>query len=963
MSGTLKYGMHIRLQAKSPQPSPTNHASQKPLSVGLYAKHNLVCLGSPTQPDGLVFKVVATGQTSSDVVKYGENVILVDISSGKVLNYLKTGTWGNGYISLAEKREAGELHTVFQCSGKAMGTPILLEDVNSSFRVTVSVVSAKDNKVSPTPLTVTKKASSNVIGGYTMRDGSGYALQFSIVYVPDDVAAKIAENAVIATTPGSPTPMGSPSARNRLNEDSRASGMSPASSIFPASPSLHNSPSASNHTAATRASTAGGETTPRSSFSVSNSQSQTHEPLRYGDRVKLFASTPYHAQVGLPGGYVGIYKKHGLAAIGPVISSADEPRFDECEFTILPTERKSGSGVTAETGELVRYSAAIRLQDQFGQVWNNKFTGTWGEGFFAVIPAKPASQREGSGEVELSFQPPSYNLMGFPVHADDSLISLDVEHSYRNNAKFNTRVKTYKKNSSQLRGGYLVCLPSHSASKPVTFRVELIASGTSSPADATAAAEKAAAVAAAAAETASPKKKKSKSKKANGKSPKMEEREKLIASHATKIKNFLRQSEEYSAKINTAIVQRRASGRSSDRAVILLNVLGATCMALAGSQFAQAINTIGQVKAAMYLLIALVALGISFSGVLRPSVNVASAMLIPPSLPSPLVLEELSEEPENVHTEEDGDEADESDFEGDLTVVEVEENASVGTNAGSNAESGDMVEVETGAGYGLGASAGYKDWNEVELPERFIRAEKGNIASARARFVKSMRWFDDNRLWTILDRPHPLYRFIKQNTHHFFAGRGKNGNCIYYERPKSVKIHDLEAAGVGYDDLLYHFVYITEYLYQVMDTDPNAKCFSVVDCTGVGLSDLTGSVADYMKKIAYITGTHYPERSFAIFCLNAPFSFRLLWNVVKGFVDPVTQKKTHIMGSKSDYLPRLRTLVDDDQIPAEYGGGLHFTPTIPDTVSFPPECIQPQFNNITYRTVSPDEEVRCVCFL
>merc|ERR1711971_947900 len=55
-----------------------------------------------------------------------------------------------------------------------------------------------------------------------------------------------------------------------------------------------------------------------------------------------------------------------------------------------------------------------------------------------------------------------------------------------------------------------------------------------------------------------------------------------------------------------------------------------------------------------------------------------------------------------------------------------------------------------------------------------------------------------------------------------------------------------------------------------------------------------------------------------MFIVNAPWPFRFSWNIISKFIDPVTVKKIHILGS--DYLKTMKEYIDLDKIPKEYGG-------------------------------------------
>jgi hypothetical protein len=63
---------------------------------------------------------------------------------------------------------------------------------------------------------------------------------------------------------------------------------------------------------------------------------------------------------------------------------------------------------------------------------------------------------------------------------------------------------------------------------------------------------------------------------------------------------------------------------------------------------------------------------------------------------------------------------------------------------------------------------------------------------------------------------------------------------------------------------------------------------------GVGLSHLTGDVKRLMGLVTKYDQDNYPEMLGHICIINAPGVFRMLWNVVKGMIDPRTQSKIEV---------------------------------------------------------------------
>jgi hypothetical protein len=97
-------------------------------------------------------------------------------------------------------------------------------------------------------------------------------------------------------------------------------------------------------------------------------------------------------------------------------------------------------------------------------------------------------------------------------------------------------------------------------------------------------------------------------------------------------------------------------------------------------------------------------------------------------------------------------------------------------------------------------------------------------------------------------------------------------------------------------------------------------CCTIMDLKGVGLSKVS-SVYSYVKEASAISQNYYPERLGKLYIINAPWGFSSVFSVVKGFLDPVTVQKIHVLGS--GYLPELLKQVDKENLPEIIGGTCH----------------------------------------
>lgn len=94
-------------------------------------------------------------------------------------------------------------------------------------------------------------------------------------------------------------------------------------------------------------------------------------------------------------------------------------------------------------------------------------------------------------------------------------------------------------------------------------------------------------------------------------------------------------------------------------------------------------------------------------------------------------------------------------------------------------------------------------------------------------------------------------------------------------------------------------------------------CCSVMDLKGVGLGKV-GSVYGYVKQASAISQNYYPERLGKLYLINAPWGFSSVFGIIKGFLDPVTVQKIHVLGS--GYHAELEKQVAKENLPKIFGG-------------------------------------------
>jgi hypothetical protein len=131
----------------------------------------------------------------------------------------------------------------------------------------------------------------------------------------------------------------------------------------------------------------------------------------------------------------------------------------------------------------------------------------------------------------------------------------------------------------------------------------------------------------------------------------------------------------------------------------------------------------------------------------------------------------------------------------------------------------------------------------------------------------------------------------------------------------------LKSSGASVDELVKHYIYMTEYCWKVLMPHENQKTITVFDVDNLGMRDLKGDVMAFIKRTTKIIQLHYPERSQVILVINAPAWFSFVFKLIKPMLTPQTIAKVKIF-SKAETLIGMQEFIEIAQIPAMYGGML-----------------------------------------
>lgn len=221
-------------------------------------------------------------------------------------------------------------------------------------------------------------------------------------------------------------------------------------------------------------------------------------------------------------------------------------------------------------------------------------------------------------------------------------------------------------------------------------------------------------------------------------------------------------------------------------------------------------------------------------------------------------------------------------------------------------------------------AAGYTERLDTLTLLRFLRARKFDVKAAQDMFTDCEKWrkeFGLDDLVRNFDYPEKskVFEYYPQ----YYHKTDKDGRPVYIEQLGNIDLNAMYKITTS-ERMLQNLAVEYEKL-----ADPRLPacsrkagnlletCCTIMDLKGVGLTKV-GSVYSYIKMASSMSQNYYPERLGRLYLINAPWGFSSVFSVVKGFLDPVTVEKIHVLGT--GYQKELLSQVPAESLPKAFGG-------------------------------------------
>ncbi|KAH6682893.1 CRAL-TRIO domain-containing protein [Halenospora varia] len=221
-------------------------------------------------------------------------------------------------------------------------------------------------------------------------------------------------------------------------------------------------------------------------------------------------------------------------------------------------------------------------------------------------------------------------------------------------------------------------------------------------------------------------------------------------------------------------------------------------------------------------------------------------------------------------------------------------------------------------------AAGYTERLDTLTLLRFLRARKFDVTLSEKMFVECEQWRKDFNLDHLVrnfdyKEKAEVFKYYPQ----YYHKTDKDGRPVYIEQMGNIDLaamYKITSSERMLQNLAVEYEKLADPRLPACSRKAGAlleTCCTIMDLKGVGLGKVS-SVYSYVKLASGMSQNYYPERLGKLYLINAPWGFSTVFSVVKGWLDPVTVEKIHVLGS--GYQKELLDQVPAENLPKIFGG-------------------------------------------
>ena len=232
------------------------------------------------------------------------------------------------------------------------------------------------------------------------------------------------------------------------------------------------------------------------------------------------------------------------------------------------------------------------------------------------------------------------------------------------------------------------------------------------------------------------------------------------------------------------------------------------------------------------------------------------------------------------------------------------------------------------------------------VPYRYLKTYQFNVLKAKEAWNATIRWRDEFGTNKMLETPYRQYDLLKRVFPMHFLGYDQptKEHVVLIQKPGQIDFALAKLNHLTSDDILYYYVYMNEYLWQILDTNQqqdsysstsvvgsddndseneyedhpiitekknswnvshqysNSTMTSIIDLEGLSVSTIwrEKQLLDVAIQFCITMESHYPARSYQTFLINTPKWFASVYKMISPLLRESTKSKVMILtkGSK-----------------------------------------------------------------